>query len=77
MFERFLQQILLGTKVAQIFGDFLAYLEKHHFVSNNCCCYFKQIVVKLGYFFCQHLVTLVGRKWQMKTSEKLKNFASR
>ena len=45
--ERFLMYLtsIFITEVAQIFGDFLGYFEKHCFLSKRCCGYF------LGYFW--------------------------
>ena len=43
------------TKVAEIFGNFLGYCEKHYFVSRNCCGYLLAIVWKMWATFYSNI----------------------
>ena len=72
------------TKVAQIFGNFLGYCEKHYSVSKNCCGSFLDIVWEIWATFfsniwsysmknftvCERLKTNLTSQVAKKTSER-------
>ena len=63
-------------KEAQISIDSLGYFAKHAYLCISCCSYFWQLLGKLSYFYCQHLVTLatgldLSRKRKILMNEEM------
>ena len=49
------------AKVAQLFGDFLGYFEKYHFLSKNCRGYFGSTFEKFGLLF--YSIIIIWSHW--------------